>query len=195
MKIKLLCVSGSLRENSHGLAALKVALAAGTEFGAETELLDLRDAALPMYNPDAENNDESIRRVVDRVRWADAFILASPDYHGTMSGAMKNFLDYHWSELSGKMFGYLCASHEQGVTVMEQMRVAVRQCYGWSLPYNVSVHGERDVNERGEIINPRLTKRLRMMAHDVVIYGGLVREQFLSDVAEKSAETFAAKYG
>jgi NAD(P)H-dependent FMN reductase len=71
------------------------------------------------------------------VKWADAFILATPDYHGSMAGSMKNFLDYFWSEFAGKLFGYICSSHEKGLTVMDQMRTAVRQCYGWSMPYGI----------------------------------------------------------
>jgi NAD(P)H-dependent FMN reductase len=39
------------------------------------------------------------------VIWADAFVLASPDYHGSMSGVMKNFLDHFWEEFAGKAFG------------------------------------------------------------------------------------------
>ena len=120
------------------------------EFGAETRLLDLREADLPMYNPDATPDDRAIRARAD-VTWAEAFILASPDYHGSMSGAMKIFLDYHWSEFSGKLFGYLAASHEKGLTVMEGMRLAVRQCYGWSLPYGLSIHGKYDFDaEHGQ---------------------------------------------
>ena len=42
--------------------------------------------------------------------------------------------------------------HEKGLTAMDQMRTAVRQCYGWSLPYGISVNGE-DFNEHGEIVN------------------------------------------
>ena len=106
MKLKLLGVSGSLRNDSIGLHALSLILNAAAELGAETRLLDLRMANLPMYNPDAEP-DEHVARVLADVTWAQAFVLASPDYHGTMSGAMKNFLDFHWSEFSGKLFGYL----------------------------------------------------------------------------------------
>ncbi len=138
-------------------------LHAAGELGAETRLLDLRTAGLPMYNPDAEP-DQHVARVLADVAWAEAFVLACPDYHGTMSGAMKNFLDYHWSEFSGKLFGYLCASHEKGITVMEGMRLAVGQCYGWSLPYGVSIHSEHDVDASGNITNVRLQSRLRMAA-------------------------------
>jgi FMN reductase len=39
------------------------------------------------------------------VEWADAFVLASSDYHGSMSGALKNFLDHFWEELLEKPLG------------------------------------------------------------------------------------------
>ena len=106
-----------------------------------------------MYRPGGAVPADVVREVGDAVTWADAFLLATPDYHGSMSGAMKNFLDYHWEEFAGKLFGYICASHEKGLTAMDQMRTAVRQCYGWSLPYGVSVHGEHDfdsVRSRGQ---------------------------------------------
>ena len=132
--------------------------------------------------------------MTDDVNWADAFILVSPDYHGSMSGSLKNFLDYYWEEFAGKTFGYICTSHEKGLTVLDQMRTAVRQCYGWSLPYSVSVNGEEDFNEAGEIISSLLNKRLRMLARDLVVYGKLIRGQFLQDMSSETSDTFAARY-
>ncbi|MGD0464438.1 MAG: NAD(P)H-dependent oxidoreductase [Tepidisphaeraceae bacterium] len=193
MKLKLLGVSGSLRANSHGLQALSILLDAAGELGADTRLLDLRTSGLPMYNPDAEP-EEHVARVLADVAWAEAFVLATPDYHGAMSGAMKNFLDYHWSEFSGKLFGFLCASHEKGITAMEGMRLAVRQCYGWSLPYGVAIHGQHDIDAGGKITNPRLQSRLRMAARDMVVYGSLLYRQFNEDLARNTPDTFAAKY-
>jgi FMN reductase len=111
-----------------------------------------------------------------------------------MSGAMKNFLDYHWHEFSGKLFGYLCVSHEMGLTVMEGMRLAVRQCYGWSLPYGVSIHGKRDLTPGDRIENPSLVSRLRMTGRDIVTYGSFIHAQFREDLAKKLPDTFAARY-
>ncbi len=132
MAIKILGVSGSMRENSNSARALGIMLEAARVRGAETRLLDLREADLPMFRPRNPVISESVFEANEAVNWADAFLLASPDYHGSMSGAMKNFLDYYWTEFAGKVFGYVCASHEKGLTVMDQMRTAVRQCYGWT---------------------------------------------------------------
>jgi FMN reductase len=196
MALKVLAVSGSMREGSYSRRALEVVLEAARRRGAETSLLDLRTARLPMYVPDAPPADAAghVAPVTEAVGWADALVLGSPDYHGSVSGAMKNFLDYHWEEFTGKLFGYVCASHEKGLTVMDQMRTAVRQCYGWSLPYGASVHGEKDFDASGEVVNPSLHRRLNMLGRDVVAYGRLIHEQWVADLAGDEPETFAARY-
>ena len=195
---KVLGVAGSLRQNSRSTHALKSLLDIATnKYGAQTLILDLRETRLPLYNPTVrpgepvDNNIQTASRVV---KWADALVLASPDYHGSMSGTVKNFLDYFWEEFAGKTFGYLCTSHEKGLTVMDQMRTAVRQCYGWSMPYGISVNGEQDFNAKGEIINVTLSRRLTMLARDLSIYGKLIREQFQKDLEDNDSYTFAARY-
>jgi FMN reductase len=184
-----------MREGSYGTKTLKITLGMIQEYEAKTRLLDLREITMPIFNPDSSNgSDKKIQKVTDDVNWADAFILVSPDYHGSMSGSMKNFLDHYWEEFAGKTFGYICTSHEKGLTVMDQMRTAVRQCYGWSLPYGISVNGEEDFNQAGEIIDSLLNKRLNILARDLVVYGKLIREQFLQDISSGVSNTFAARY-
>ena len=193
--MKVLGVASSMRESSYGTRTLRMVLDATQKYEARTRLLDLRIVTMPMYNPDSSmQSNKEIQKVTDDVNWADAFVLVSPDYHGSMSGSIKNFLDYYWEEFAGKIFGYICTSHEKGLTVLDQMRTAVRQCYGWSLPYSISVNGEDDFNEVGEVINSVLYKRLKMVAPDLVVYGRLIRGQFLQDVSSKVSDTFAARY-
>jgi FMN reductase len=183
-----------MRAGSYSSRLAEIVLAAAREHGAETRLIELSTLDLPTYNPDTEIIDHAgLRAATEAVNWADAFLLASPDYHGSMSGAMKNFLDFYWAEFAGKLFGYVCASHEKGLTVMENMRTSVRQCYGWSLPYGVSVYGEKDFASSGELVGP-VARRVRMLARDLVVYGVLIRGQFQADLADRVTETFAARY-
>jgi NAD(P)H-dependent FMN reductase len=195
MALKVLGVGSSMREGSYGTRALKIVLERMEKIQAETHLLDLRKAKMPTFNPNSSvQSSKRIREVTKEVNWADVFILATPDYHGSMSGPIKNFLDHYWQEFAGKTFGYICTSHEKGLTAMDQMRTAVRQCYGWSLPYGISVNGEEDFNEAGEIVNSLLAKRLRILARDLIVYGKLIRAQFLQDLSSKESDTFAARY-
>lgn len=188
----VLGVAGSIRQGSYSTRSLKIALEYAKKQGAEVRLLDLNTVVLPLYDPSAPASKE-VEHTTEAIAWADAFILASPDYHGSMSGALKNFLDYFYEEFAGKVFGYIVASHEKGLTVMEQMRTAVRQCYGWSMPYGVSINGPQDFTG-DEIRNTRLSNRLRMMARDLVVYGRLLRDQFVLDFGSTEPDTFAAFY-
>jgi NAD(P)H-dependent FMN reductase len=195
MKLKVLGVGSSMRKRSFGTKALKIVLERMEKLEAETHLLDLRKVKMPTFNPNSSmQSGNRLKEITGEVNWADVFILTTPDYHGSMSGPMKNFLDHYWQEFAGKTFGYICASHEKGLTVMDQMRTAVRQCYGWSLPYGISVNGEEDFNEAGQIVSSLLTKRLRMLARDLIVYGGLIRKQFVQDLSSKESDTFVARY-
>lgn len=192
MTFKVLGVGSSLREGASSTSALSVTLDFVKKQGAETRLLDLKQTKLPLYDPTSDQSLFEINKARDDVNWSDALILSTPDYHGSMSGAMKNFLDYFWAEFAGKTFAYICASHEKGLTAMDQMRTAVRQCYGWSIPYGVSVSDSEDfVNGK---INPKLESRLDMLARDLVVYGDIIRQQFVKDLNNVSTNTFASRY-
>ena len=204
--INVLGVAGSMREQSYSTRALKIVLEEVKKYDSESYVLELRKINLPLYDPSGNTLDESssssinsnnngLERITTTLKWADAFVLASPDYHGSMSGGMKNFLDYFWEVFAGKTFGYIVASHEKGLTVADQMRTAVRQCYGWSMPYNISINGEKDFDSKGNLVNSALAKRIKMLARDLVTYGTLIRGQFLQDVANQEiSDTFATHY-
>ena len=193
MGLKILGVASSMRESSYSTRVLKLALEKAEKRDAETKLLDLRELQLPMYHPE-QNSSPELDKVIEYVKWADAFVLASPDYHGSMSGVMKNFLDFFWSDFAGKTFGYICASHEKGLTVMDQMRTAVRQCYGWSMPYGISVNSDQDFDKQGNITNENILSRIETIARDLVVYGNLIADQYKKDLQSKESNTFAARY-
>ena len=203
--VNILGIAGSMREQSYSTRALKLVLEKVKKYDSESDVLDLRRLNLPLYDPSGDTSDEPssyininnnlLERITTALKWADAFVLASPDYHGSMSGGMKNFLDYFWEDFAGKTFGYIVASHEKGLTVADQMRTAVRQCYGWSMPYNISINGEKDFDSEGNLVNSALAKRVKMLARDLVTYGTLIRGQFLQDIANNEISyTFATHY-
>lgn len=181
-----------MRSDSYSTKALKMALELAKKHGAEVRMLDLSKTVLPPRDPSGPA-PEQVEEAAKAVAWADAFILASPDYHSSMSGTVKNFLDHFYKEFAGKLFGYIVASHEKGLTVMDQMRTAVRQCYGWSIPYGVSVNGELDFAD-GQIANAEVSRRLEMMSRDLVVYSRLIREQFARDLGSSEPYTFAAHF-
>ena len=194
MTLKVLGVGSSMRRDSFSTEALKIILNKVNKNGGDTRLLNLYSNPLPMYTAEYNEKLSGIKHAVELVNWADAIVLATPDYHGSMAGSLKNFLDYFWSEFAGKTFGYLCSSHEKGLTVMDQMRTAIRQCYGWSLPYGISINSNQDFNADREIINTQLLGRLESFARDLVVYGSLISNQFKKDLNSTIQNSYAVHY-
>src|SRR5262245_60776027 len=92
-------LGGSLARRSRSRAALEVALEGAASAGAETLLLDLRQLTLSMYEPDAEEPSPAAAHLIESCYGADGMVWSSPMYQGSISGALKNALD--WLHLLG----------------------------------------------------------------------------------------------
>ncbi|MDG2215049.1 MAG: NAD(P)H-dependent oxidoreductase [Verrucomicrobiota bacterium] len=182
--IKVMAVVGSLHEKSVTKVVINHVAEGLLEMGCEVDLLDLAEENLPLVNTDTTFSADYYGPLAQRVKEADVFILGTPDYHGSMSGALKNFTDHFWKEFTGKLFAPIVASHEKGLTVHDQLRTIARQCYAWSLPYAVSFEEKKDVID-GEVASDKFRERLEMMIRDTRVYGELLADQRTADLAGK----------
>ena len=147
MALRIIGVGGSLASASKSRAALQQALEGASAAGAETRLLDLRELALPMYNPDDDEPNDAAAELIETCYAADGLLWSSPLYQGTISGALKNALD--WLHLLGpreppylhdKVIGLISAAGgTQGLQAINTMEFAVRALRGWAVPYVVPV--------------------------------------------------------
>ncbi len=81
--IRIVGVGGSMREGSFSTLAVKMVLdLSKNNYGAETNLVDLRQTKLPIYNSD-DSSHNAIQKMGHLLTWADSFVLSSPDYHGS----------------------------------------------------------------------------------------------------------------
>lgn len=179
--LNVLAVVGSLHRESVTRVVLAHTAARLAADGCSVELLDLAKEPLPLYDPDAAETYPTFCALKTRVDRADVFLLGTPDYHGGLSGTLKNFLDHFWHEFAGKLFVPLVASHEKGLTAMDQLRTVARQCYAWTLPYGVSFVEKQDVRD-GNIVSETLRRRLEMLRRDVRVYGQLLSRQRRADL-------------
>jgi FMN reductase len=182
--LQVLAVVGSLNPNSVTRAVILQVAERLRADGCSVDVLDFEKEPLPLYNPDIAYDAPGFDALLARVERADVYVLGTPDYHGSISGAMKNFLDHFWHEFAGKLFATIVASHEKGLTVTDQLRTVARQCYAWSLPYGVSFADEEDVKD-GRISSDALKKRLEMFVRDVRTYGALLARQRRADLGGK----------
>ena len=180
-KLKVLAVIGSLHQTSVTGTVLHHVARELTSAGCHVDVLDFAKEPLALYNPDTAHEGPAYAALRARVDRADVIILGTPDYHGSISGAMKNFLDHFWREFAGKLFVTIVSSHEKGLTVTDQLRTVARQCYAWSLPYGVSFTEGHDVKD-GQIVGDAFKQRLEMMIRDAHVYGQLLARQRHDDL-------------
>jgi FMN reductase len=180
--LHILAVIGSLQRDSVTRVVVRHVAQQLQAAGCAVDVLDLEKEPLALYNPDVAHDLPGYAELQARVHRADAIVLGSPDYHGSISGAIKNFLDHFWREFTGKLFATIIASHEKGLTATDQLRTVARQCYAWTLPYGVSVLEDADVKD-GQIVSEALQQRLEMLIRDLRVYGELLARQRRADLA------------
>jgi FMN reductase len=180
-RLKVVGIGGTLREGSTSLGALRRALAASEDAGANVELLDLNELKLPMYEPrkplDEYGND--VRRLIAAIRQADALLISTAAYHGTLAGVTKNALDYvqflgkeEHPYFEGKVVGLIStAGGEQAAANANAAMVhTVHALRGIVAPFMVGVtKAWQRTDDRGEITDDNYGARLDSL-------GGLVVE-------------------
>ena len=179
--LQVLAVVGSLNPSSVTRAVILRATERLRADGCSVDVLDFLKEPLPLYNPDTAYEAPGFDALLARVERADVYVLGTPDYHGSISSALKNFLDHFWREFAGKLFATIVASHEKGLTVTDQLRTVARQCYAWTLPYGVSFAEREDVRD-GQIASDGLKQLIDMLVRDVRVYGELLARQRRADL-------------
>jgi FMN reductase len=195
--MKVAGLGGSMAELSRSRAALRVALAGAEAAGAETELLDLRELALPMFNPDDEPGDAAARLIAICYE-ADGMIWASPLYQGSISGAFKNALDWLHdlgardpAFLHDKVVGMIStAGGTQGLQAINAMEFSARALRAWAVPYVVPIGLSARVFEPdGTIVDESVASQLDTLGREVV----RAAERFQADLTlHREAECAAA---
>jgi FMN reductase len=178
--LNVLCVVGTSAANSATHVVIGELACRLRILGAETDIFDPNKEPLLLFNPESSYMAEEFLRLRERVEWADVYVLGTPDYHGSISSTLKNFLDHFWKEFTGKLFTEVVCSPEKGLTVIDQLRTVARQCYAWTLPYGLSFSAI-DL-EDGRVVNQALEERLEILAHDVQVYGTLLQGQRRADL-------------
>jgi FMN reductase len=181
-------LGGSMAGVSRSRAALVAALEGAAAAGAITELLDIRELDLPMYNPDDDEPTAAATRLIESCYGADGMLWSSPMYQGSISGAFKNALDWlHLLRdrdppfLHDKVIGLISAAGgTHGLQAINTMEFAVRALRGWAVPYVVPVAtAARVFDQDGRIREPPVALQLKTLGEEVV----RVAEKLASDAS------------
>lgn len=177
---RILVVSGSARLDSHVHELVRIASEVAESAAAEVQILRLHELALPvMRNGDADQDAlPAVQSARARADWADGFILVTPEYHGSMSGCLKNWFDFLYAELAGKFAGVLAVTGGGGGDMsITAVKTSFSWCHGFTLPYHAAARGS-DFAADGSLSNPGVLDRVRRVAFDVVRYAPPLRAAF-----------------
>lgn len=178
--MKVVAICGSLRAGSTTELALRVALDAAAAAGAEVEAIDL--AALDLPFCDGRSDESTYGGDTDRLRelvlGADALLVGSPEYHGSLSGSLKNAIDLLGPDhLQGKVIGLLATARGPAgaMNTLNHLRHVARWVKAWVLPHQVSIpQAAAAFNDAGEPARPGLAADLESLGAELVRYGQLL---------------------
>jgi len=183
----VVAVCGSLSDESTTRAATVHALAAAEAEGARTGLIDLREYDLPMYGSAGRDAGDA-PELRERIRAADAVILGSPIYHGTIASPLKTALDYcGFDEFEDTLVGIVVTAGGRFPTpAILHLRTAVRWVRGWVHPTHVGIPDASDAIEDGEVVDEDYADRLETLGAEMTRYAGIGRLPELLEAADEN---------
>ncbi|HEY1313835.1 MAG TPA: NAD(P)H-dependent oxidoreductase [Steroidobacteraceae bacterium] len=181
----IVAVGGTLRANSSTERAMRCVLDAAQRCGARTKLISGSALQLPLYQPDNAERSDAARDLVAELALADGIILGSPGYHGSISGLVKNALDYA-EDLRADMRPYFsgravgCIATAGGwpaaVNTLGALRDIVHALRGWPTPLGAAINSTDNVfDEAGACLVPRIANMLETIAAEVIEFARTVR--------------------
>ncbi|WP_238403172.1 NADPH-dependent FMN reductase [Paenibacillus mesophilus] len=108
-------------------------------------LFDLHKRPVPLFAPDNRNPpDDNLAALKATMLRADAIVLSTPDYHGSISGVLKNAIDHlGFDHFDGKVVLAVCSTGGAvGISPLQQIQVMVRAVHGINCPEWISIGGE-----------------------------------------------------
>lgn len=174
--IRLLAIGGSTRATSRTLMAMRAILATAPDHGIDATIVSVCDLALPVYNDDipADEQPESLHRLIEQVRQADAYLICSPTYHGSVAGSIKNVLDAlhitHGQEdayFNHRPVGLAAYGGPSAINVVNALQPIVRSMRGVVTPTVVTVSRDALDPETGTITDGQGRRRADTMLGEI----------------------------
>ncbi|WP_406505674.1 NADPH-dependent FMN reductase [Streptomyces sp. NBC_00212] len=176
--MRIVGIGGSNRPGSTAERALRAVLTEAERHGAEVRLFAGTDLVMPLYDPGGAPLSRPALRLIEETARADGVVLASPAYHGGISGLVKNALD-HLEELRDDARPYLtgravgCLAVGQGyqgaVVTLGALRAVTHTLRGWPTPLGVALNStQTGFTPAGRCDDARVEEQLKSVAEQVV---------------------------
>ena len=149
--VTIVAIGGSTRPGSSSELAVRCAGRAAEAAGANVVYITGRDLILPIYDTETNDRTEQARTLVEAIRGAHGLIIASPGYHGGISGMLKNALDYiedlredDRPYLHGRAVGCIAVAYgwQATVSTLQQIRQVTHALRGWPTPLGATINAQ-----------------------------------------------------
>ena len=178
MTIRIVAIGGTVNPGSTTEQALRLAAASAAAGGAEISVFGGEYLArLPHYRG-AAHVDGDGRELVEAVRQADGLLIAAPGYHGTISGLVKNALDFledlskdERPYLDGRAVGLIATAYGDQATMstLITMRAIVHALRGWPTPMGATIRTYQGLfSPDGECLEDRARMQLELVGGQVL---------------------------
>ena len=175
--MRIVGIGGSTREESSTEVLIRAVLDASEELGAKTRLFPGKALVLPPYEP-RRPLPRRATTLLDAVRDADAVVFGSPGYHGTVSGFVKNALDYLEDlreddppYIDGRAVGCIAIASgwQATVSTLMSLRSVVHALRGWPTPMGAALNAVGGLfDENGTCLDQSATFQLELLGRQVV---------------------------
>lgn len=145
----IVALGGTTCANSTTEKALRIALAGAQTVGADCLMISGPELELPIYAWERKDRNAASLHLIAALRRADGIIIGSPGYHGSISGLVKNALDYV-EDMSGDASPYFHgrpvgaittgAGWQGAVTTLTALRGIIHALRGWNTPFGVPIN-------------------------------------------------------
>jgi FMN reductase len=184
-KLSIVGIGGTTAPGSSTEQALHIALRAAAGEGANITVFDgALLSALPHYASGVLDRSDEGRRLVTAVREAHGLILASPGYHGSISGLVKNAIDYVEETskdervyLDGLPVGLIVTAYGWQATgsTLATMRSIVHALRGWPTPLGAGIRAVSGMFKDNACSDASATAQLELVGRQVVEFARLRR--------------------
>ncbi len=173
-------IGGTVQPGSSTETALVLALAEVAALGADTRLFDGAFLCrLPHYGTEAAINSPDAAAFITALRAADGIILASPGYHGSISGLVKNAIDYAEAlardrriYLDGLPVGLIATAYGWQATgsTLNALRSIVHALRGWPTPLGAGINSAGGILKGGSCSDDQVRTQLCIVGRQVVAF-------------------------
>lgn len=178
MNKHIVLIGGSGTQNSRTATTLKYIASLLRKRGMQTSIWDLSERPLPIAIPELHGDmmhpDPLVREFIRLVDSADGIVLGTPVYHGSFSGILKNAMDnLGGNGFKNKPVGLVSQAGGAGDTrPLEQLRLIVRNLYGYSLQTQVAASGSDFDNaiKGRKVTNAALKDRCVRLADELMFF-------------------------